>query len=271
MEAAFNDEDESSIYVRGLGGYQRLEPGSWNGGRGQVDSSKLLAPRQRPLVRLRIGSAGILSCLMCWHRRLLCRQVGLHARRSAIRNKQRTQEVWHLLPDATLRAKPGARSVVRIDKVRHLLPSSICREWEARCVFKVTDGAKYVVQLRGSGLSASLVHVTRLCMRSQHTAFQLAETAHVLTPGSMLWGLRLNAFLGRTASLRIYQSLLVPLPRPQGGTMTPLAIFVRPVVRPAKASTFVICLKHHQRSGNADRASTSKTAQRPPRTTDMQA
>src|SRR5947207_15474542 len=74
MEAAFNDEDESSIYVRGLGGYQRLEPGSWNGGRGQVDSSKLLAPGQRPLVRLRIGSASIPTCLMCWHRRLLSRR-----------------------------------------------------------------------------------------------------------------------------------------------------------------------------------------------------
>src|SRR5436305_597930 len=102
----------------------------------------------------------------------------------------------------------------------------MCREWEASFIFKVTDGAKYVVQLRGSGLTASLVHVTRLCMRSQHTAFQLTETAHVLTAGSMLWGLRLNAFLGRTPSSRIYQSLLFPLPPPQGGTMTRLAIFV---------------------------------------------
>jgi hypothetical protein len=132
--------------------------------------------------------------------------------------------------------------------------------------FKVLTALSMSCSCKGwgpcTGLTASLVHATRVCMRSQHTAFQLAESAHVLTAGSVLWGLRLNAF--SAASLRLYQT-------PPGRNYDPLGDLCITVVRPAKASTFVICLKHHQRIGDADSPSTSKTAQRPPRTTDMQA
>lgn len=54
------------------------------------------------------------------------------------------QEKQHSLSDATLRAKSGAGSIVRIDKVHHLLRSSNCRRMEkAEIHFKVSfDRAK---------------------------------------------------------------------------------------------------------------------------------
>jgi hypothetical protein len=144
-------------------------------------------------VLLRVGLQASRAALMCWHSRLLSRRGGLHARRSAIGNKQRWQESLPLPLNATSRQSRALARSCKSTRSIICCGGAFAGDSRSRVHFKVSSSAlKYVMQMQRRSPCRGSVSSLRTCgsrnrvlknncMKSKHAASQVTDCAGNLT------------------------------------------------------------------------------------------